>query len=383
MDSPSRQLQSTLLSSTHRAFATARPLLHHLNADSSWLLQIPRPAHAIKHNSNSRLYYNVLIDPWLAGTQSELASWFSTQWHREPCAVGSICEVDDLARRSESIAKGSHEDVGYGGANEVGTMIDAVAISHEFSDHCHAPTLLQLHPDVPVFAAAPAAKVIKSWKHFRSVSVIPNFSTSSGECGMDWRSTSLPPLPDWLGISRVVQGNGDVGDMHSALMFTFNHPPLQQRDHRLDGYLSRKQSRHDTPLSLDEEDDEDQAEAIVYTPHGIPSTTLHTHIASACPRIRTLALLHGLHDVRVRPGLRINLGAHNGLQAQRVLEAKYWVGTHDEVKPGKGVIEWLLRRREVTVNDALKEEQKGENESEEKRNVRCVELGNGESLVLE
>jgi len=32
------------------------------------------------------------------------------------------------------------------------TFIDAVAISHEFTDHCHEQTLLQVDPDVPVFA---------------------------------------------------------------------------------------------------------------------------------------------------------------------------------------------------------------------------------------
>lgn len=32
------------------------------------------------------------------------------------------------------------------------TFIDAVAISHEFTDHCHQQTLMDISPDVPVLA---------------------------------------------------------------------------------------------------------------------------------------------------------------------------------------------------------------------------------------
>lgn len=33
------------------------------------------------------------------------------------------------------------------------SWIDVVAVSHEFTDHCHRETLLEVHPDVPVVAA--------------------------------------------------------------------------------------------------------------------------------------------------------------------------------------------------------------------------------------
>src|SRR5271163_2439233 len=72
---------------------------------------------------------------------------------------------------------------------------------------------------------------------------------------------------------------------------------------------------------------------VIYTPHGISPTDLEL-VAKAEPRIQTLCLLHGLHDIKL--GAQLNMGAHNGLKVQRLLRAKYWIGTHDEIKKGGG-----------------------------------------------
>lgn len=102
------------------------------------------------------------------------------------------------------------------------------------------------------------------------------------------------------------------------------------------------------------------------------------------------------------------MGAHNGLKAQRLLKAKYWLGTHDEVKRAGGFVRWFLRRRIVSLGEALGvemveragEERKGDvsgvgddcgdermEQGEEKKEVRFddpqyLDLGNGESAVL-
>lgn len=145
MDAPSVQLNLEVRDAVVRALATRRPILHHLNADTSWLLQVPRPASAVRHGS--RVYYNVLIDPWFAGGQSDVARWFSQQWHATESAVQTMADVDQLARQVEILAGGWRHT---GEALE--TYVDAVAISHEFTDHCHRETLLEVHPDVPVLA---------------------------------------------------------------------------------------------------------------------------------------------------------------------------------------------------------------------------------------
>ena len=150
------QLQSELHTAVSDALSLHRPILHHLNADSSWLLQIPRPATAVKHGG--RLYYNVLIDPWLKGPQSDLARWFSQQWHATESKFGSIAEVEELAREIELLGSGDKRirqakvKKNQEKTSDTKGAIDVVAISHEFTDHCHKETLLEVHPDVPIIA---------------------------------------------------------------------------------------------------------------------------------------------------------------------------------------------------------------------------------------
>lgn len=82
------------------------------------------------------------------------------------------------------------------------------------------------------------------------------------------------------------------------------------------------------------------------------------------------------------------------------MNARYWVGTHDEIKKGGGLISWFLRRKVISVREALLEENRkarimtaerggvgGQSgrESETKdalANVRFDNLGNGESRML-
>lgn len=91
----------------------------------------------------------------------------------------------------------------------------------------------------------------------------------------------------------------------------------------------------------------------------------------------------------------MNLGVYNGLKAQRVLKAKYWVGTHDEVKEGRGLVGFFIKREVKTIKEALELEreqrQKGEHvvaNSERDAvlesfdDTKWLDLRNGESRVL-
>jgi hypothetical protein len=140
------------------------------------------------------------------------------------------------------------------------------------------------------------------------------------------------------------------------------------------------------PSPSDQDDSDPAAEAIIYTPHGIHAPSLSS-VTSASPPIRTLALLHGLHDISIDWGQQLNLGAHNGLAAQRALHARYWIGTHDEEKKGGGLVSWFLRRKPITVEVALHEAAaKDDGEVKEDGNVlgdgEFMELGNGNSAIL-
>lgn len=248
-----------------------------------------------------------------------------------------------------------------------------------------------------LFAIQEAAKLIEGWRHFRTVITVDAFG-HDGET--DWRGTSIPPLPDWIGISRLLQKD-DVLNYHSALMIAFNNQHANyaaQQLRKTDSTTNGKRRRHHAPIAPDE--DEEAAEAIVYTPHGISSGDLHL-IPSASPTINTLAFLHGLHNIRVgtatgRTALQSNLGAHNGLKAQRILNARYWIGTHDEVKRGGGLVAWFLQRDSLTLRDAIEEEQQRLKKQRRQpeadgelgkvldsfEGVNWVDLQNGESRVL-
>jgi L-ascorbate metabolism protein UlaG (beta-lactamase superfamily) len=388
MDAPSLQLNLEIREAVVKALATRRPILHHLNADTSWLLQIPRPANAIRHGS--RIYFNILIDPWFVGGQSDVAKWFSQQFHATNSAVKSVAEVDELARQVEILAGGirlgsarkTNATTATAATAHVETFVDAVAISHEFTDHCHKDTLLEVHPNVPVFATEQAAGLVSGWKHFRTVVTTPTFRDNA-----DWHDYSLSPLPSWLSISRLT-ADKDALFYHSALLITFaTHP-----------FLSHLTPKKRSSLSIYGDGGEDlasstqseAAECVIYTPHGIPHAAL-TPIATADPPLHTLAFLHGLHDVSISAAQQLNLGAKNGLLAQRMLKAKYWVATHDEVKKGGGFISWWLRRKAWTLEDALKEAKAGMHGQEtymngcvdEFEDVRFQDMANGESRVLE
>ena len=65
----SLQLQHELEDSVLDAMSTGRPILTHLNSDTTWLLSLAYPSNAKSPSGRSR--YNILIDPWLQGNPNE------------------------------------------------------------------------------------------------------------------------------------------------------------------------------------------------------------------------------------------------------------------------------------------------------------------------
>lgn len=320
-----------------------RPLLTHLNADTTWLIQLPYPA-SVKAPPG-RTHFNVLLDPWLQGPQSDVAWWFSTQWHVIPPSIATIKDLNSTLRELESPAAGA------GGSDSLDTasrsFIDVVAISHEFTDHCHRATLEELPRSTPIFATDVAADLIRSWDHFDSVITTPALSQD-----VHWSKLTVGSLPKWLAIGRVISP-GNALYYHSAVLIIFN----------LDG------------------GDATGAQTIIYSPHGIESQDL-SHLSSS--GLKPLALLHGLHDVSIWMVKQLNLGALNGIRAVGTSGARYWIATHDEVKTGGGLIAPWLRRIRYTAKQAVDSEQKRlEGEGKKPPKYDFVELGSGDGLALE
>jgi len=155
--SPSAQLYDTLRASITDAFSTRRPLLTHLNADTTWLLSLPYPTRS--QTSKNHVYYHILLDPWLRGGQSDVAPFFSQQWHKQPSIVQTIAEVEDAIQGIEEAASGRNirnttnavmeaRSPSPGSATKLDESedcwIDLVVVSHEFTDHMHKETLLEV-----------------------------------------------------------------------------------------------------------------------------------------------------------------------------------------------------------------------------------------------
>lgn len=134
----------------------------------------------------------------------------------------------------------------------------------------------------------------------------------------------------------------------------------------------------------------DKAESVIYTPHGVEASTFST-MQSADPLVENLAFLHGLHDVSIWLTKQLNLGAFNAVQAARLLKSRYWIGTHDEVKRGGGILAPFLRRKAWQLADIWSKESSNATKQRpavdapqgQLNNPRYVDLKNGESLVLE
>lgn len=339
------------------ALRSPRPVLAHLNGDTTWLLQLPIPISVnasprakAKSKTPRRTRYNILIDPWLQGPQSDVAAWFSTQWHVVEPTVQTTKELDEILAELED-----------GVSEEGASYIDCVAISHEFTDHCHEATLRDLPKTVPVVATDKAADLIRSWNHFDLVMNTPGFSAEASS----WQEVLVDKtgtVPPWVGIGRVIT-EGNALYYHSAVIIAFD----------LGVNPSQRSTRSRTSTGSS------QSEAVIYSPHGIKAPDLECVKAAG---IKTLALLHGLDNVRIWMMAQLNLGALNGIQAVRASGAKYWISTHDEAKKGGGLISWLLQRTTYSMKDAIEAEEVKDGGDKDDTGYEFVELGSGDGLVL-
>jgi len=126
-------------------------------------------------------------------------------------------------------------------------------------------------------------------------------------------------------------------------------------------------------------------EAVIYSPHGILYNSLAV-FAKTSPDLRVLALLHGTLNVKVGWSLTgysdANLGAHNGLKVQRLTNAKYWIGTHDEYKVEQGFTSLMLTNCPITVEEALERERLEDGGRDCGKESGWNYMGSGASSVL-
>jgi hypothetical protein len=161
---------------------THRPLIHHLNADTSWLIQLPR------NDGHQRVYFNVLVDAWLTTPQVEYHRIFHQQEHTVPSAFQTIAEVETYVHEIEVRACSLR---GMDAQDKPSTgYIDVAACALRGTDHVNEHTLRQLHPSVPVLVRHDAERFCQLLSATGVILVFPSFQTSS-ELAVSPRQTTF------------------------------------------------------------------------------------------------------------------------------------------------------------------------------------------------
>lgn len=351
--------------------------IQQLNGDSTFLLTFS-PPFAPEISKRYPGDFIILIDPWLSGSSSILHPTFQISHHTSTPALRSL--------------------------NELNQHPDLIIISQDKPDHCHRETLCSLPKDTNISILAPpaAAKKIRSWKHFDEdiVRVMTPYSPNGQE------SVTRIALPGYSAASgdgeitiAHVPTKRDLTGVHNATGITYQpastvltenpqyirNPAGSTITLPERGTSSAPASRHRSPTwSSDEQqvardtlgtmsDSEltnlpahsqghlefrvtprEQVLSVIYTPHGLSTRTLEPYIHNHLTQLNALpvsALFHSL-NVDANPwfmGGVVVAGAPGGVQVAKRVEAKYWIGAHDELKDNRGLSTKLLKTQQYDV----------------------------------
>ena len=369
-----------------------RPLLTSLNGDNSWLMSFPRPA-AERARPGSKAYFHIVSDPWLTGYASAGASWVISIRTVTPAAIPSGAAVEAVISEIENTAAAASENL-ISAPRSINdpepSPIDAIFLNFHYSDHLDEATLRTFHPEIPVFATAEAAAIVRRWGHFSHVTETRDLdpATAPGGTGA-WRS--LHPrgsLPDWLTVFRL-RGHHEL-NFATAIIYSSSPSsssvPSSSTSSRGGGGGG----------GGGEEDHETKHEALLYSPHGIKADQpalkafvgyLDSAGDSDGGKVSVLVILHALKD-SFAFGMATTLGVAGGLALERLTRPRYWVKSHDAPLGYAGIVAWVAWVNDVarTLRSGLDEEKEEVNGGEdrgERKEPNVVEVENGGCFVLE
>ncbi|CAM1509698.1 Fc.00g000330.m01.CDS01 [Cosmosporella sp. VM-42] len=327
-----------------------------LNGDNSWLLSFPRPSE--ERVAAAKVYYHIVMEPWLAGPASQLSSWFIHISLTTPAAVPDNKAVEAIARQIEDLAVGflpQHSDSQAESVKENGYKgdIDAILLGFHYLDHLHEPSLRLFDKRIPVVATPEAAKIVNPWGHFDTVDLIHDLDPTAET----WHSPELHPdaLPSWITAIRL-PGHHEL-NFCWALIWS---------------HISENES--------------EVHEAIIASPHGtrLDEGPLMAFV-EAKPATRKLAMLHGLKESHTAT-IQTTLGAKGGLALyRRVGGVKYWMLSHHSRLAYAGIFMRLVWTVDTphTLDWALLEEGRNVDEGAlQGGNPHVVEVENGGCFVL-
>jgi hypothetical protein len=339
-------------------------------------MSFPRPA-AERARPGSKAYFHIVSDPWLTGYASAGASWVISIRTVTPAAIPSGAAVEAVISEIENAAASENPISAPRSANEPEpSPIDAIFLNFHYSDHLDEATLRTFHPEIPVFATAEAAAIVRRWSHFSHVTETRDLDPGNGA----WRS--LHPrgsLPDWLTVFRL-RGHHEL---NFATAIIYSSP------------TSSSSPAPSSSAGSSGEDHETKHEALLYSPHGIKADqpalkAFVGYLDSAGDgdgRVSVLAILHALKD-SFAFGMATTLGVAGGLALERLTRPRYWVKSHDAPLGYAGIVAWLAWVNDVarTLRSGLDEEKEEVNGGEdrgERKEPNVVEVENGGCFVLE
>jgi hypothetical protein len=321
--------------------------IQHLNTDCTFLLAFS-PAYTTEDNPQRFPgAFTILVDPWLSGGSSILHPTFQYTKHTDAPHITSLADLKQDP--------------------------DLIIISQDKPDHCHRDTLCSLpkHKHVNILAPLAAAKKIASWNFFDPdrIHVLPPYKRSRPDSLI---SITLPAYTSTSALGELTIAHlptaRDLTKVHDAIAITYRPPST------IFSSPSRMQTL--TPTST-------PTLSLLYTPHGIPPSTLkpylHSHLQphDALP---LTALIHAFSHER-NPSIlggSVVRGAPGGLELLRALDGAVgtWISAHDAPLERKGwSVKWL-RSRILGAREVEKWVR------EEGYRTNCVELASGEVVRL-
>lgn len=279
-----------------------------------------------------------LIDPWLdESEQVDFHAAFSGQRRTTPALASSIGELEAMLE-----GEGGDKD---GHGRERSYKIDAIILSHPFTDHMHPPTLQDnsLSKEVPFFVTADAHGALQTML--------------GGKRKADARKIVPLPCADHDQPPAFVAQRGSVnedGNDHRARVnealpsnVMLLQIAAQERFSLLAGPAGIAWAKlHGAVLLLWKDVSTDTLHSLLYSPHGITAASIPTWLGSSL--IHKHAILTSLDRIVLPKWLSgtVNLGLPAALQLllQDRYNAKHIVATHDERKEAKGLVASLLKR---------------------------------------
>ncbi|PHH68876.1 hypothetical protein CDD82_217 [Ophiocordyceps australis] len=338
-----------------------------LNGDASFHLTLE----PIQARSSSFEQYHILIDPWIAGPSSILHPKFSSTSHADAPCISSLRELPEP---------------------------DLVIISHKKSAHCHEATIRQLAPKdskTLILAVPAAARLIRSWKHFEKAKIktldrwqhprkatrdtcfripVPSqllgggdgevtvsyishrkrhprghhsaigitYRPPTSESFAFWRQTATPPLtpsstvsalPPRLPAARRLSKLNLPPSMSWAVNSGSQPSPASPLNHT---------SRHTRSSACPSSHARDRCVSVVFSPHGIPYSSLEPYATSHLLTEAALPLTALLHcfETAHSPwclGGKGSSGIHPGQEIATALGARAWISTYDGNKIATGL----------------------------------------------